>query len=119
MNACLHCGSKFEPRHPSQKFCPKTAAGRHLCKDRYHNNARAASGTLSQLRREYLEEKARKNEPDVWGMIVAKTSRRLQMIDDVPWDGVPTKNGVEVDRGFVGITDQEHEDAMDSMGDDF
>ncbi|WP_201829676.1 hypothetical protein [Microvirga zambiensis] len=37
--ACLYCKKTFERRHPSQRFCGKTNAGRHLCKDRYHNRA--------------------------------------------------------------------------------
>lgn len=53
--ACLYCGKKFVRKHPAQKFCPKNKAGRHLCKDRYHNKRRFACGEISEARTAYLD----------------------------------------------------------------
>lgn len=53
---CLYCRKGFAARHPSQKFCPKNRAGRHLCKDRYHNIRRFVCGNISEARKQYISE---------------------------------------------------------------
>lgn len=37
---CLYCGRITRRRHSRQIFCPKNKRGRHLCKDRFHNQRR-------------------------------------------------------------------------------
>lgn len=97
MRKCLECGRGFVPRHPSQKFCPKRKTGRHLCKDRYHNRERVRAGDITASRAAYL------------GMRATR----------VICDEIPTVNGVDARPDYVGITDQEHEDIMNGIRDDY
>lgn len=54
---CLQCGSSFTRKHPSQRFCPKNKSGRHLCKDKYHNQRRFVCGEITPARAAHINAK--------------------------------------------------------------
>lgn len=51
---CAECGRSFTRRHPSQRFCSPSKAGRHKCKDAYHNRVRFRADEITPARRAYL-----------------------------------------------------------------
>jgi hypothetical protein len=85
--SCLSCGNSFSLKHPSQKFCPKNKAGRHLCKDQFHNKRRFATGDITPARRRFMAETAKPKQVSVLGLIDRKLGATLLMVPSDDYDG--------------------------------